>query len=68
LTGGCCYRSGRQRRSSWQHWLSPQIEFGPEMSYWRSIGTPAFNGNSVKGIPGNKRDTGLFAADVIFHF
>jgi hypothetical protein len=53
---------------AWQHWLSPQIEFRPEMGYWRSIGTPAFNGNSIRGIAANKRDTGLFAADVIFHF
>jgi hypothetical protein len=53
---------------SWQHWLSAQIEFRPEMSYWRSIGTPAFNGDAIKGIVANKRDTGLFAADVIFHF
>jgi hypothetical protein len=37
-------------------------------SYWRSIGTPAFNGNSIKGIVANKCDTGLFAADVIVHF
>jgi hypothetical protein len=53
---------------SWQHWLSPQIEFRPEISYWRSIGAPAFNGNAIKGIVANKRDTGLFAADVIVHF
>jgi hypothetical protein len=52
----------------WQHWFSPQIEIRPEMGYWRSLGTPAFNGNSIRGIADNKRDTGLFAADVIFHF
>jgi hypothetical protein len=53
---------------SWQHWLSSQITLRPKISYWRSIGTPAFNGNSIKGIPANKRDMGMFAADIIFHF
>jgi hypothetical protein len=53
---------------SWQHWLSPQIELRPEISYWKSFGTPAFNGNPSKGIPGNKSDMTLFAADAIIHF
>jgi hypothetical protein len=53
---------------SWQHWLSPQITLRPEISYWHSSGTPAFNGYSTGGVVANKRDTGLFAADVIFHF
>ena len=44
------------------------ITLRPEISYWRSIGTPAFNGNSIKGIAANKRDVGMFAADIIFHF
>ena len=30
----------------WQHWLSPQFEFRPELVYYRSIGGDAFNGNS----------------------
>jgi hypothetical protein len=53
---------------SWQHWLSPQIEFRPEISYWHSFGNPAFNGNPVLGVPGNKSDMVEFAADVIIHF
>ena len=46
---------------SWQHWLSPQVEFRPEITYWRSIGTPAFNGFV-------KKQTAMFASDMIFHF
>jgi hypothetical protein len=53
---------------SWQHWLSPQIEFRPEISYWHSFGNAAFNGNPVAAIPGNKRDMVEFASDVIIHF
>jgi Putative beta-barrel porin-2, OmpL-like. bbp2 len=53
---------------SWQHWLSPQITFRPEISYWKSFGTAAFNGNPEAGIPGNKKDMVEFAADVIIHF
>ena len=50
---------------SWQHWLSPADRIPARDLLLAVIGTPAFNGNSVKGIPANKRDTGLFAADVI---
>jgi hypothetical protein len=53
---------------SWQHWLSPQIEFRPEISYWQSFGTAAFNGNPELGIPGNKKEMLEFASDVIVHF
>jgi hypothetical protein len=53
---------------SWQHWLSPQIEFRPEISYWSSFGTAAFNGNPELGIPGNKKEMVEFASDVIIHF
>lgn len=52
----------------WQHWLSPQIELRPEISYWKSFGTAAFNGNPSRGIPGNKSDMTEFAADAIIHF
>ena len=41
----------------WQHWLSPQIEFRPEVGYWRSFDTKAFNGNSIAGIAANKNYT-----------
>jgi hypothetical protein len=53
---------------SWQHWLSPQIEMRPEITWWRSIGTAAFNGYSATGIPNNRKSTEEFAADLIFHF
>jgi hypothetical protein len=52
----------------WQHWLSPQIEFRPEIGYWRSLSAHAFNGNAAAGIPGNKNFTWLGAMDVIAHF
>ncbi len=53
---------------SWQHWWSPQIEIRPEISYWRSFGTAAFNGNPEAGIPGNKKEMAEFASDLIIHF
>ncbi|MGA7324799.1 MAG: hypothetical protein WBX25_10030 [Rhodomicrobium sp.] len=53
---------------SWQHWLSPQIEFRPEISYWHSFGTAAVNGNPEAGVPGNKKEMIGFAADAIIHF
>jgi Putative beta-barrel porin-2, OmpL-like. bbp2 len=53
---------------SWQHWLSPQIEFRPEISYWRSVGTPAFNGYSTGDVAANRFYTAMFAADMILHF
>ena len=35
----------------WQHWLSPQIEFRPEIDYDRSLDAPAFNeSDSDRGI------------------
>ncbi len=52
----------------WQHWLSPQIEFRPEVGYWRSINAKAFNGNPSRGIAPDKNFTVLGAADMIFHF
>ena len=45
----------------WQHWLSPQIEFRPEIGYYHSDGANAFNG-------GTKNYVLLGAADMIFHF
>jgi hypothetical protein len=56
---------------SWQHWFSPQVTIRPEITYWRSIGTAAFNG-STEGpggpIAANRKSTEMFAADLIFHF
>ena len=53
---------------SWQHWLSPQIEYRPEIGYWRSYRAPAFNGDIYAGITSNKSATLEFASDVIIHF
>ena len=52
----------------WQHWLSPQIEFRPEVDYYRSIGGTAFNGNANAGIAPDKNYTVVGAMDVIIHF
>jgi hypothetical protein len=45
----------------WQHWLSPQIEFRPEIGYYHSDGANAFNG-------GTKNYALIGASDVIVHF
>jgi Putative beta-barrel porin-2, OmpL-like. bbp2 len=52
----------------WQHWLSPQIEFRPEIGYYRSIDAKAFNGDSNAGIAPDKNYTAIGMADVIVHF
>ncbi len=52
----------------WQHWLSPQIEFRPEIGYYRSISAKAFNGNALAGITPNMNYTVLGAMDMIVHF
>jgi hypothetical protein len=55
---------------SWQHWLSPQIEFRPEISYWKSFEAKAFNAynNGSTVLPGTKSEMVEFAADVTIHF
>jgi hypothetical protein len=53
---------------SWQHWLSPQIEFRPEVAYYRSIDNNAFNGNAAAGIAPSKNWAVIAASDVIIHF
>ena len=52
----------------WQHWLSPQIEFRPEIDYDYALDKPAFNGNALAGISPSKRYTLMGAMDVIAHF
>lgn len=54
----------------WQHWLSPQIEFRPEVTYYRSLDAPAFNGNfnAVPVIAPTRNYALIGAADVIWHF
>jgi len=44
----------------WQHWLSPQIEFRPEFTYYTSSG-PAFD-------LGTKEYEKVFSGDVILHY
>jgi hypothetical protein len=34
----------------WRHWFSPQVEIRPEISSYRSIDAPAFNGNFSTGM------------------
>jgi hypothetical protein len=52
----------------WQHWLSPQIEFRPEVSYYKSLNGPAFNGNANEGILPTKSWCVIASSDVIIHF
>ena len=66
-------RTGVQTRYAnfgigWQHWLSPQIEFRPEIDYDYAIDKPAFNGYGPLGTAPDRRYTALFAMDAIFHF
>jgi hypothetical protein len=54
----------------WQHWLSPQIEFRPEVSYYYSLNAPAFNGNfnAAPIILPTKNYAVIAESDVIIHF
>lgn len=52
----------------WQHWLSPQIEFRPEIDWYQSLNGDAFNGSAALGLAANKNTTILAASDVILHF
>jgi Putative beta-barrel porin-2, OmpL-like. bbp2 len=54
----------------WQHWFSPQIEIRPEVTYYRSLDAPAFNGNFNANpiILPNKKDALIASADLIWHF
>jgi Putative beta-barrel porin-2, OmpL-like. bbp2 len=58
----------------WQHWLSPQVELRPEVSYYRSLDANAFNGNFNALTPYGTpifptRDYSLVGAmDLIWHF
>jgi hypothetical protein len=55
----------------WQHWFSPQVEIRPEITYYRSLDAPAFNGN-FNALPAPiapTRDFSWLAAmDLIWHF
>jgi hypothetical protein len=52
----------------WQHWFSPQVEVRPEVTYYRSLDAPAFNGDLNGNIPPTKKDALIGAADLIWHF
>jgi len=54
----------------WQHWFSPQVELRPEVTYYRALDAPAFNGNfnANPAIPPSKKDALIVAADLIWHF
>jgi hypothetical protein len=67
-TGTSGYTQYYEITLGWQHWMSPQIEFRPELSYWHSFHTAAYNGDLYAGIPGNKFTTTEFASDLIVHF
>ncbi len=58
----------------WQHWLSPQIELRPEVTYYNSLDANAFNGNANAGVFGanaiapNRNWSLVAAGDLIWHF
>ncbi|MGP0089655.1 MAG: outer membrane beta-barrel protein [Xanthobacteraceae bacterium] len=53
-----------------QHWLSPQIELRPEISYMRSLNAPAFdaNLNPFGAAAPTKSYQVIGASDIIWHF
>jgi hypothetical protein len=64
-------RTGNQTRYAdfgigWQHWLSPQIELRPEVTYYRSYNGAAFNGNAQQAP--NKASETVLSGDAIIHF
>jgi Putative beta-barrel porin-2, OmpL-like. bbp2 len=58
----------------WQHWLSPQIEFRPEIVYYHSLDANAFNGNFNAAPNGGlvilptRNYEYVASADMIWHF
>jgi hypothetical protein len=52
----------------WQHWLSPQIELRPEVTWYHSADAPAFNGNSNLGIAPDRKTEVVASGDIIVHF
>jgi hypothetical protein len=53
-----------------QHWLSPQIELRPEVTWYRSLNAPAFdaNLNPFTPAPPTKYYAVVGASDIIWHF
>ena len=52
----------------WQHWLSPQIELRPEVTWYHSANQNAFNGNSNLGVAPDRKTEVVAAGDIIVHF
>jgi len=52
----------------WQHWLSPQIELRPEVTWYKSLDAPAFNGNPNAGIPPDRHMALIGSGDIIIHW
>jgi hypothetical protein len=52
----------------WQHWFSPQVYIGPEITFDKSLDAPAFNGNAAAGNPPNKDYSVIGAMDLIWKF
>ncbi len=50
----------------WQHWLSPQVELRPEVTYYRSLNANAFNIGLYTANPKNNET--VLAGDIIWHF
>jgi hypothetical protein len=51
----------------WQHWLGPQVELRPEVSYFWST-KPAFDANPYLGVAPSKSYELVWAGDIIWHF
>jgi hypothetical protein len=51
-----------------QHWLSPQVELRPEMTFYKSMDANAFNGNSNAGVLPDRNYALVAAMDCIWHF
>jgi hypothetical protein len=52
----------------WQHWLSPQIEMRPEVTWYHAANQDAFNGNSNIGIAPDRKTEVVASGDIILHF
>jgi hypothetical protein len=52
----------------WQHWLSPQIEMRPEVTYYHAANQAAFNGNSNTGVAPDRKTEVVASGDIIIHF
>jgi hypothetical protein len=59
----------------WQHWMSPQVELRPEVSYYHSLDANAFNGNPNAAecppcavIAPTRNYSVIASMDMIWHF